>query len=103
MQKTGTRNKGSDTFTFKPNVTGAGNYDVQIWYTSASNRATNVPVTVNYAGGSQTFTVDQTSGGGKWETLGSFSFNAGTSGSVVISNTGTNGYVVAAAVRLAAR
>jgi hyaluronate lyase len=37
--------------------------------------------------------------GGEWNLLGTYSFAAGTGGSVTIANDGTNGYVVADAVK----
>ncbi|MFH0919803.1 MAG: FAD-dependent oxidoreductase [Fibrobacterota bacterium] len=44
-------------------------------------------------------TVNQQSNGGAWNALGTFSFQAGNAGYVRITNTGTNGYVIADAVR----
>ncbi len=44
--------------------------------------------------------VDQTVAGGQWVPLGTYSFNAGSTGSVLIENTGTNGYVIADAIRV---
>jgi hyaluronate lyase len=47
--------------------------------------------------------VNQQLNSGQWNTLGVYSFNGGTSGSVVIGNTGTNGFVVADAVKFVRR
>ncbi|MNC70095.1 Xanthan lyase precursor [compost metagenome] len=63
------------------------------------NRATAIPVEVVHAGGTATLSIDQTSNGGVWNLLGTYSFTAGTSGSVTIRNSGTSGYVAADAVR----
>ena len=83
--------------TYRPTLTG-GRYEVFINYSSASNRASNVPVTVNHSGDSETISVDMTTGGGQWRSLGFFQFASGTNGNVVITNTGTNGIVIADAV-----
>jgi hypothetical protein len=98
----GNAGKGSKTVTFTPDIPATRSYSVQIKWNSGSNRATNVPVRINHAGGSAQFTVNQrATGSGEWYYLGIFTFTAGTSGNIVISNTGTDGYVVADAVRIA--
>lgn len=98
----GNTGKGSKSVTFTPDIPVTKSYSVQIKWNSGSNRATNVPVTVNYAGGSAQFTIDQrATGSGEWYYLGTYTFNTGTSGNVVVSNTGTDGYVIADAVRIA--
>ena len=65
------------------------------------NAATNVPVDVAHSGGTAAETVDQqTNDGQNWSyLLGTYSFDAGTSGSVTIRTDATDGYVVADAVR----
>jgi hypothetical protein len=97
----GNSGKGSKSVTFTPNIRAAGRYIVYARWVSGSNRATNVPIDVNSAEGSQTFTKDQKNTGkdGAWVLLGTFQFNKGTGGSVTIRNAGTNGVVVADAVR----
>jgi hypothetical protein len=71
-------------------------------YTSNANRAANVPVRIDTPAGSQTFTVDQRTGGGQWQRLGSgIALTPGQTASVTISAAGTQGYVVADGVRLA--
>jgi len=65
---------------------------------AGSNRATNVPMDITYAGGTTTVVVNQQSNNNLWVSLGTYSFNAGTSGYVTIRTTGTNGYVMADAV-----
>jgi hypothetical protein len=94
----GNSGKGSKSVTYRPELA-AGVYEVYINYTSGDNRASNVPVTINYDGGSATVTVNQRSGGGVWKLLGTYTFAAGTAGNVVISNAGTSGYVIADAIK----
>ena len=61
--------------------------------------ASNVPIDINYAGGSATKTVNQKINGGSWQSLGVYTFDAGSTGNVLVRTTGTNGYVVADSVR----
>ena len=76
-----------DTFTFVPQLTEAGTYQVQDHYVASTSASTAAPVTVNYQGGSKAFTVNQQSGtGGVWTTLGSEPFAAGTAGSAVVGD-----------------
>jgi hypothetical protein len=92
-------NKGASSVTFAPTLPEAGVYQVSIRWTSAPNRADNVPVTIQYDGGSIVLQINQRQNGGKWVTLGSFNFHSGSSGSVIISNANTDGVVVADAVQ----
>jgi polysaccharide biosynthesis protein PslG len=96
----GNTGKGTKSVVFTPTVPETGTYEVFLRWTSHSNRANAVPVTITHAGGSTNLQVDQTNNGAAWVSAGSYAFNAGTSGSVTISNTGTSGYVVADAIRL---
>lgn len=79
-------------FRLPPGVSGLQR--VFIRWTSHTNRASNVPVTVHHAAGSSTLTINQRVNGGKWHTLGMF---AGVT-SVVVANDLADGYVVADAV-----
>ncbi len=53
-------------------------YQVFLRYTSASNRAEDVPVRIHYAGGDTVITLDQTTGGGSWFYLGTFDLAPGS-------------------------
>jgi acyl-CoA thioesterase I len=85
--------KGTKTAVFTPTIPSTGSYPVFLRWVSSANRASNVPVTVNFSGGSQTITIDQRQSGGTWFKLGDFAFAAGTSGNVSIATTGTSGFV----------
>lgn len=87
--------KGNKSVEFTPDVQVAGDYEVYMVWTDYPTRANSVPVTINYVGGSTTVNVNQRINGGEWQSLGIYPFNAGTGGSVVVSNTGTNGPVIA--------
>jgi len=90
--------KGSKTATFTAAV-GTGTYEVYMRWTAGTNRASNLPVTIHHAGGSNTVTVNQRLNGGVWRLLGTYNFRTHADGRVVLSNTGTNGHVIADAVR----
>jgi len=94
----GNAGNGSKSVVFTPNIPAAGTYPVFLRWTSFTNRATNVPVTVNFNGGSQALTINQRESGGAWYKLGDFPFVAGAAGSVTITDAGTNGYVIADAL-----
>ncbi len=90
----------SSTVTFTPTVTNAGTYQAYAWWTASSNRASNVSVTVASATGSTPVTVNEQTNGSQWVSLGTYSFNAGTGGSITFSASGANGAVIANAVEL---
>ena len=94
--------KGDKSATFTPRLPRAGEYEVFLSYTTGATRATDVPVTVRHAGGEKTIVVNQRETpklDGLFRSLGKFSFEAGTKGSVVISNRGTTGHVIVDGVR----
>ncbi|MCG8422370.1 MAG: hypothetical protein MJE77_30995 [Proteobacteria bacterium] len=84
-----------DRYRFTPNIASAGNYEVSVWNACFSPRDSNVRHTIAHAGGSTTVYVDQdcsTGSHGEWNPLGTFSFDAGSSGFVEISNAGQDEY-----------
>ncbi len=94
--------KGVNRLRFTPALPAAGSYTVYLRWTAHTNRASNVPVDVVHSGGITTRTVDQRVSGGQWVSLGSYSFAAGTAGSVLLRTENTDGYVVADAARFVA-
>jgi|GEM_PF-946428 len=94
-------NKGSCSVTYTPTIPEAGNYNTYIWYSTLTSGTANnlVPVTITSGTGTTTMNVNQCWGGGNWIYLGTFPFNSGTSGSIVVSNAGTTLKVSADAVR----
>jgi hyaluronate lyase len=99
------RSTGSEA-TFTPDIPAAGSYEVFVWGVQCTRYcAPTAPFTVNHASGSDTILVDQgdTSLFGGWISLGEFTFDAGTSGSVVLSDDGANGRIIADAVRWVTR
>ncbi|ONI84827.1 hypothetical protein ALI22I_30545 [Saccharothrix sp. ALI-22-I] len=90
---------GSAVARWRPDVPTSGMYQVAVWYTAHTNRASNAPYVVNHANGSTTVRVDQRNRGGQWVVLGSFWLTAGQTATVTLSDA-ADGYVVADAVRI---
>lgn len=91
--------RGKKSVTFAIPLTKAGKYEVRVFYTANPNRATNVPVVIQHAGGNKTIAVNQQQApkdGAK--SLGSFTFEK--EAVVRITNEGANGHVIADAVQL---
>jgi FAD dependent oxidoreductase len=86
---------------FTPAIPKAGKYDVRLSWTPNPNRATNVKVVIRHADGEKTVIVNQKQKPqlGRFQSLGTFRFSAGKSGSVTILAAGTNGYVILDAVQ----
>jgi hypothetical protein len=99
----GNKGDGKQTAKFVPDIPAAGKYQVRISYSPNANRATNVPVTVTHAYGETTVRVNQRKPPPISETfasVGTFRFEKGKAGSVMISNDKTDGYVIIDAVQL---
>ena len=64
----------------------SGSYEVSMWWTEWPSRSTSVPVRIEHAGGSATVSINQQQNGGRWNALGSYSFNAGDSYAVTVTS-----------------
>jgi hypothetical protein len=95
----GNIDKGTKSMRYTPNLPAAANYQVFARWTSGTNRATNVPIDLVHSGGTSRVEVNQQANNGQWVSLGVYPFNAGTGGSVQILTAGTNGFVIADAIR----
>lgn len=79
------------------------NYQVYAWWSAGTNRSATAPYIVTHSGGSTTVNKNQQTGGGAWQSLGTFNLNAGTN-TVRLSCWTTTGYVVIAdAVKIVAK
>ena len=92
-------NKGGCTLQWTPDIAEPGEYEIVLHFPPNPNRATNVPVTIEAGGKSVTVKVDEKEKSGA-AVLGTFSLTKGRSASIAISNTDTDGYVVADGVQL---
>ncbi len=93
--------KGS-SMRFRAKVPASGQYEVQFAYPPNNNRSTRVQVTVQHAGGQSTAQVNQrvSPANGHFVSLGQYAFDADTPAVIVVSNDGSNGFVVVDAVLL---
>ena len=76
------------TATWTPDLPAAGTYNVYAWWCYYGTRDTNALYTVNYAGGSDSLRVNQQQDTGQWILLGTYNFDAGTSGNVTVTRDG---------------
>jgi hypothetical protein len=77
----------SATFRWIPDLPEAGEYRVYAWWTYHVNRCYDVPYTIAHAAGTDVVTVNQhdSSLGGQWNLLGTYTFEAGSGGYVEVS------------------
>lgn len=93
----------SDSATFNYTIPSAGNYEAYAWWTQGTNRSSTAPYVVTTSSGNVTATRNQQSGGGAWNSLGTYAMNAGAN-STRLSCWTTAGFVVVAdAVKLTPR
>jgi len=71
------------TFTWIFNPSQPGTYDVSMWWSGWSSRATSVSVAIDHANGRKTLSINQSQNAGKWNSLGSYYFSS--SGRVTIT------------------
>ena len=97
--------KGNKSITYKAKIKKGGEYDVQVSYTDNPNRSKKTPITVMHADGEQKIYIDQTKPPSILDTftsVGLFRFEGGERNVVQITTEGTEGHVIADAVRLVA-
>ncbi|MEM8961062.1 MAG: hypothetical protein AAGD38_06250 [Acidobacteriota bacterium] len=94
----------TSTATFTPSLPETREYEVYMYWSSNSVRADSIPVDIVHANGTDTVIINQRSGGAQWNLLGTYDFNAGTTGTVTIrTDTASATYVSADAVRFFAQ
>ena len=69
--------RGDAEFRFTPRLS-AGEYEVSMWWSRGKKLSDRVPVTIHTSRGAVTLEVDQRVGGGRWNSLGVFSLDAGS-------------------------
>ena len=97
--------KGNKSITYRAKIKKGGEYDVQVSYRDGPNRSKKVPVTVMHADGEQKIYIDQTKPPqilGSFISLGIFRFEKIERDVVQITTEGTEGHVIADAIRLVA-
>jgi hypothetical protein len=99
----GNTGQGTKSVRYSPDVKNEGYYEVYLRWTSGADRASNLPVRITHSSGVKDTAISQRTRGSEWVALGIYHFSKGNSGNILLSNTGTNGYVIADAVRLSPR
>lgn len=87
---------------FAAKLPAAGKYEVRLGYAANTNRATAVPVQVQHAKGTEIVRVNQRQTppiDELFTSLGVFEFTADQPATVIVTNSGTNGYTVVDAVQ----
>jgi len=80
------RDGNTHTWTFTPAV--SGYYEVSMWWTEYPSRSSNIPVRIEYDDGgvtSITLSINQRQGGSRWNSLGTYFFNAAQAYRVTIT------------------
>jgi len=91
---------GTETATWTAELPQAGDVEVFVWYRSGTNRTTSTKYEISAADQTHTVYIDQTAGGFTWESLGTYTFNAGANSIVLDAGNSSGGTaVVADAVR----
>jgi PKD repeat protein len=78
--------RGGSTYTWTFTPTETGSYEVFMWWSYLSSRSTSVPVDIQHVGGTTRVTVNQLQNAGQWNSLGTFSFNAGVAYAIKITS-----------------
>jgi hypothetical protein len=97
----GATGKGAKWVYYHPVLPTNGTYDVYLWWVESSNRATNTPVDIIHAAGTNRVLVNQKLPSGGWFKVFSTNFNADSGAGVIIrnDNTASGTYVIADGVR----
>ncbi|MBE0426200.1 MAG: putative Ig domain-containing protein [Nitrospirae bacterium] len=74
------------TFTFHFTPTQTGNYELSMWWSTWPSRSNNVPVDIQYSGGTTRLYINQQLNGGIWNFIGTYPFEAGASYRVTITS-----------------
>lgn len=77
------------TIEFRPTIGVAGSYEVFEWHPDVTNACGSVPTQITVNGGSATSTtIDQSRGGGRWNSLGVFDLQSGETSVVKLTSPG---------------
>jgi hypothetical protein len=94
--------KGKKSLRFRPRLPQSGRYEIRLAYSAYNNRASNTPITVHTSSGEKKVRVDQRREpviNGLFTSLGTFDLDRNTA-EIVVSNDGTDGYVVVDGIQL---
>ena len=96
---------GSEKAVFKPTIGLPGKYEVFEWHPSldAKNEGSNVVHEIKHANGTVSKLVNQKINSNRWNSMGVYTFNKGTSQFVAIKTSGANGMVIVDAIKFVYR
>jgi len=97
------RGDGHSTATFRFQAPKSGKYDLRMAYSAHETRAKNVPITIESGSEKTTLTFDQTqplSAGNAFRSAGVIQLSTDGETKIIISNTGTEGFVILDALQL---
>lgn len=97
----GDEGKGSKSARFEFAVKKAGEYQVRIAYSALGNRASNVPITIEHAGGKAEVKLNQRTApedGAPFASVGEFKFDGASA--IEIGTAGTDGHVIVDGIQL---
>ncbi len=77
--------RNGNTYTWTFTATESGNHDVSMWWTEWPSRGSSIPVSIEHASGTDTVIINQKVNGGRWNSIGSFSFVSGLSYAITIT------------------
>jgi PKD repeat protein len=89
------------TFTWTFTAPQTGEYEVSMWWAAYSSRSSSIPVDIAHDGGSSLVSVNQLVNGGKWNSLGKYTFLAGVSYRVTMTSQASPTSTCADAVKFA--
>ena len=96
----GNSQKGQLTAQYRFTAPGAGTWELLEYHPASRSNASQTPVAVTTSGSVENFFIDQSGSGSSWNSLGSIVLAEGEDLEVLLSNSGTDGEVVADAFRL---
>lgn len=86
----------SDAAQWSVTLPSDGSYKVYAYWSAGANRSATAPYIITHTGGNTTVSMNQQSGGGQWNLIGTYSFTAGTAVRAKLSCWTTTGYYVVA-------
>lgn len=84
---------------YHPHLPKTGQYKVYGWWVKDAKAASNVPIKIDFAGGTKTIIANQQQSGDGWVLLGTYKFESGNKASVTITNSNADGIVQADAFK----
>jgi len=91
---------GKNSVVWTPNVPTKGSYQLYARWVAQSTNATNATYSIKSAATrAASVSVNQQANGGQWVSLGTYTFNAGTTGTITLTDK-ANGTAIADAIRL---